>query len=117
MKEGQDNINTAKMKAELILPQELVEAIANKVIEKLTPMLDGNEKHHEESIFTPESLSKFLCVEVSWVYRQVSDKTIPYFKNGKYVRFKKSSIDKWIASHERQPIPKFKHLRNSKVAA
>ncbi len=102
------------MKTELE-PQD-IEAIAQRVIDKLKPLIAGNGKHEEENIFTPETLSKYLCVDVSWVYRQVSDKTIPYFKNGKYVRFKKSSIDKWIASHERQPIPKFKHLSKRMTA-
>jgi excisionase family DNA binding protein len=105
-----------ELKAELTLPDELVEQIADKVAEKIKPSITGNGKHDEVSIFTPDTLSKYLCVDVSWVYRQVSDKNIPYFKNGKYVRFKKSSIDKWIASHERQPIPKFKHLSKRMTA-
>lgn len=104
------------MMAELTLPTEFTELLADKVIEKLKSVLDGRGKHEEENIFTPETLSKYLHVALSWVYRQVSDKKIPYFKNGKYVRFKKSSIDKWISSHEKQPIPKFKYLRN-RVAA
>jgi excisionase family DNA binding protein len=104
------------MKAELTLPQELVDLIADKVFEKLKPLISGHGEHEEENIYTPETLSQYLQVDISWVYRQVSDKTIPYFKTGKYVRFKKSSIDKWITSREKQPIPKFRHLRNRLTA-
>lgn len=102
------------MKAELTLPSELADLIADKVMEKLTPFLNG-KSDTEDCILTPETLSKYLCVDLTWVYRQVSDKTIPFFKNGKYLRFKKSSIDKYISSHERQPIPKFKQIRHSRV--
>jgi len=105
------------MKAELTLPSELVDLIVDRVVEKLKPLISGHGEHKEESsIFTPETLSRYLQVDISWVYRQVSDKSIPYFKNGKYVRFKKSSIDKWITSQEKQPVPKFKHLRNRATA-
>ena len=101
------------MKAEL--QKEDLSAIASFVIGKLTPLLGKQEA--EDQIFTPETLSQYLSVDLTWVYRQASDKTIPYFKNGKYVRFRKSSIDKWISSHERQPIPKFKQIRHSKVTS
>jgi excisionase family DNA binding protein len=98
------------MKAELTLPPELVEAIAEKIIEKLKPLIAGNGKHVEDIIFTPETLAQYLKVDTSWVYKQVSSKTVPYFKNGKYVRFKKSSIDRWIQSREKQPVPHFEEL-------
>ncbi len=100
------------------LEQEDIQAIASAVIEMLKPMLSGNgQQAAKETIFTPESLADYLHVDTSWVYRQVSDKTIPYFKSGKYVRFRKPAIDKWIDSNERQPIPKFKQIRNSRITS
>jgi len=103
------------MKAELLLARELVDQIADKVIEKLKPIIPVDGKIVGETIYTPETLAEYLQVDTSWVYRQVSEKNIPYFKNGKYVRFRKSSIDRWISSHERQPIPKFKQIKHGKV--
>lgn len=103
------------MKAELTLPQELVELIADRVIEKIKPILSGNGKHEgENTIFTPETLAQYLQVDTSWVYKQVSLKTIPYFKSGKYTRFKKHVIDKWIEAQTVRPIPPLKLLKSSR---
>ena len=106
------------MKAEVTLPAELVDEIANRVIEKLKPFLYGyGSRELKEDIFTPETLAKYLSVDTSWVYKAVSNKLIPYFKNGKYIRFKRFSIDKWIASKEREPILNFKQLKNSRLSS
>jgi len=45
-------------------------------------------------------------VEASWVYRQVSMKRIPYFKAGKYIRFRKLDIDRWISRNSVAPHPR-----------
>ena len=93
-----------------LLESEDIQAIAERVIELLRPILSGNGKennHSDDKIFTPETLAQYLQVDISWVYKQVSNKGIPYFKNGKYVRFKKSSIDSWIKSREKKHIPHF----------
>lgn len=82
-----------------------IEAIAYKVVEMLKPLVAGNGKHEtDDIIFTPETLAKYLQVDTSWVYKQVSLKTIPYFKSGKYTRFKKALIDKWIETQTVRPL-------------
>ena len=100
------------MKAELTLPQEFVNEIADKVIERLKPLLSGAGKAEDDVIFTPETLAKYLQVDTSWVYKQVSLKTIPYFKSGKYTRFKKSAIDKWIETQTVRPILPLRLVKN-----
>lgn len=63
-------------------------------------------KTNKEEIFDVNELAKYLKVGVCWVRKQVSYKTIPYFKCGdKFVRFKKSEIDKWVKSKTICPIP------------
>lgn len=86
------------MKAEF--ESQDIEAIAQRLKELLLPIITSNNGHGEDIIFTPESLAEFLKVDISWVYKKVSSKNIPFFKSGKYVRFKKSSIDRWISSQE-----------------
>jgi len=89
--------------------QEDIQAIAEAVIEKLKPLLTGiKAKSEPDTILTPETLAEYLRVDVSWVYKQVSLKTIPYFKSGKYTRFRKSVIDRWIESQSVRPIPLLK---------
>jgi len=85
-------------------PQD-IDAIAQRVIELLAPRLSGNGKKPEDEIFDVQGLAEYLKVETSWVYKQVSSKSIPYFKNGRYTRFKKSAIDKWIEAQTVRPIP------------
>ncbi len=86
-------------------PRE-IELIAEKVVELIKPMLSGNNKgEKEDTVMTPETLADYLKVDITWVYKQVSLKTIPYFKSGKYTRFKKSAIDKWIKTRTIEPIP------------
>ena len=99
------------MKAELTLPPELVKEIALQVVEMLKPLLSGNGKAEPDTIFTPETLAAYLQVDTSWVYKQVSYKAIPFFKTGKYTRFKKAVIDKWIETQTVRPIPPLKLLK------
>lgn len=83
-----------------------IQLIAEKVVELIKPMLSGNGKgEKEDTVLTPETLSNYLQVDITWVYKQVSLKAIPYFKSGKYTRFKKSAIDKWIKTKSIEPIP------------
>ena len=85
---------------------EDVQAIATAVMEMLKPIISLNGRNDAgDAIFTPETLANYLQVDRSWVYKQVSLKTIPYFKSGKYTRFKKSLIDKWIEAQTVRPIP------------
>lgn len=101
------------MKAELTFDyQELVKEITDRVIKALTAIL--SKKQEEDIVFTVESLAEYLHVEPSWVYKQVSLKNIPYFKSGKYIRFKKEAIDRWIQSQTIKPIPSLKILKNSR---
>lgn len=83
------------MKAELTInTQEFAKEIAQEIIDILKPLL--NCKEENDVIFDVPKLADHLGVPKSWVYKQVSLKTIPYFKVGKYTRFRKSDIDKWI---------------------
>jgi excisionase family DNA binding protein len=98
------------MKAEL--ESQDIEAIAYRVVELLEPKLSGNGKQREEDIiFDVKGLSQYLKVNESWVYKRVSVKAIPYFKNGKYTRFRKKDIDRWIDS---QKIPLLTPLKRVK---
>jgi len=87
-----------------------IELIAKRVAELLRSLF--NEKPKEEDcIFDVKGLSKYLQVNSSWIYKQISLKAIPYFKSGKYVRFKKSAIDRWIDINTIRPIP-FEKAKN-----
>jgi excisionase family DNA binding protein len=99
-----ERLSKSAMKSEFELKD--IEAIASKIVEALKPIIAANGRCEvEDIIFTPETLAEYLRVDMSWVYKQVSMKTIPYFKSGKYTRFKKSAIESWIQKQTIRPIP------------
>jgi excisionase family DNA binding protein len=82
-------------------PQD-IEAIARRVADLIKSMLPKGTPS-ADVIMTTQDLATYLHVDVSWVYKRVSWGEIPYFKHGKYTRFKKSSIDAWLDSHTLKP--------------
>jgi len=90
-----------------------IEAIAQRILEVLKPLLSSNGRQGEsDSIFNVKQLAQYLHVDPSWIYKAISLKTIPYFKAGKYVRFKKSIIDEWIRNKTTRPVPFPQSLKN-----
>lgn len=87
------------MKAELTLPTELVDLIADKVIEKLRPLLSGNGNAKEDIIFDVQGLAEYLRVSKQWIYERTHLKEIPHIKVDGQLRFRKKDIDKWLNSY------------------
>lgn len=81
------------MKTELE-PQD-IDLITEKVVERLRPLFKANGKE-PDTIFDVLGLAEYLKVEPSWIYKQVSLGKLPHFRAGKYTRFKKSAMDRWI---------------------
>ncbi len=77
---------------------QLIDAIADKVIASLTPLLNQNSKKMDVNniIFTVESLAQYLHVSKQWVYERVHLNEIPFIKMKKFPRFRKSEIDRWL---------------------
>jgi excisionase family DNA binding protein len=79
------------------LDQEDIDLIANRVAEIIKPLL--NEKNGSgEPFFDVQALAEYLRVDESWVYQQVHLRNIPFYKLGKYVRFRKSELEQWTSS-------------------
>lgn len=103
------------MKAELTLPQELVDLIADKVIEKLKPLITDNCRQ-EDIFFDVPALAEYLKlkkgkngkVSTKWVYERVQFKEIPYLKIKGLLRFKKKDVDKWLISYNIPPVNSMK---------
>lgn len=85
------------MKAELTIPDDMVKAIAQEVIAALKPALT-HRKGEEDAILTPDQLANLLGVSKGWIYEQAALKAVPYHKLGKYLRFRRSAIEKWVDS-------------------
>ena len=51
-----------------------------------------------ETLLTIEQVAAMLAVQESWVYRQVKERRLPFLKVGKYVRFRRADVSKFIES-------------------
>jgi excisionase family DNA binding protein len=97
----------------LNLEQDDLKLIAKDIAETLKLLLKNTKKSDgSDIVFDVRELAGYLKVNESWIYNLVGLKTIPYFKCGKYLRFKKSNIDKWIDSETIQAIPTLSLVNN-----
>lgn len=96
------------MKTELE-PQD-IQAIAAQVVEALKPHLATAGKE-EDTVLDKETLAAYLHVDVSWINRQITDRAIPYIKMGKYTRFRKSHIDRWLDGKKIETLSAVKNFR------
>lgn len=53
------------------------------------------------SLMTIDEVAKYLRIKKVTIYKHVQDGKLPGFKVGSKWRFKKSTIDKWIAEKEK----------------
>ena len=90
----------------MVIPPELVDAISNDLAKKILPLLPtNNARVREQDLLDVDSLAKYLNVQKTWVYDRVKFNEIPYIKMRKYLRFKKTQIDKWLEKQTEKPIP------------
>lgn len=54
------------------------------------------------SLLTAEEVAELLQVNRSWVYNAARQDAIPHVRFGRYVRFRKQSIDAWLSERERK---------------
>ena len=96
--------------------QQDVERIAQRVAEIIKPLLARQKQDEPDTVFDVQGLAAYLHVTPSWVYKQVSLKAIPFFKAGKFPRFRKKDIDRWMETKAVRPIPSLKMVRKRGVA-
>ncbi len=82
------------------LSEQDIEDIARKVVEVLQPHLDKGASK-EDPLFDVKGLAEYLQVNTQWVYQKVHEKKIPFFKAGKYPRFRKSEVDAWLVKRKK----------------
>ena len=84
------------MRAEIQLDtQELISAIIHGVSRELSPLLT-QPRVEEEPLLTVKTLAKYLQGSEQWVYERVHLKEISRIKVGKFPRFTRADIDRWL---------------------
>ena len=77
----------------------LAEALSAKLAVKLKPLLSNKDGGTSgDRILSVDDLSKYLSVDKSWVYHNI--RQIPHFKIGRFPRFRKREVDKWLEQHK-----------------
>ena len=89
------------MKAELHISEELADLIADRVIDKLLPLLEDTSRSGDEEILTINEVTEQFKFKKSQIYYWVSeskyaDNPIPFMKAGKHLRFSKSELIQWL---------------------
>ena len=88
------------------LDEHDLDLIADKVAERLKPLLQKTVKqtNEDDPIFSVKEVAEYLRVDTSFIYKKIQFKEIPHLHVGKYPRFRKGQIDKWLASQTVKPI-------------
>lgn len=61
-------------------------------------------RDNERELLTIDQVAELLKVPKTWIYqrtRERSSNTIPYYKVGKYLRFKSSEVQGWLQEQRR----------------
>jgi len=85
--------------------EALALALAPRVVDALRPLLAGRggQKAADEKIFDVKGLAAYLEVSADWIYKNAEVGDLPHFKCGRYLRFKKAEIEKWVEGHSVRP--------------
>lgn len=56
-----------------------------------------------DALMTAEDVARLLGVNVAWVYAQSRRRRIPTVTLGRYRRYRRSAIERWVAEIEDDP--------------
>ncbi|MTD43653.1 helix-turn-helix domain-containing protein [Conexibacter sp. W3-3-2] len=66
--------------------------------------LSDNTPRHlrspQDALLDAEAVARLLQVPVSWVYAEARAGRLPHVCIGRYRRFRRGTLEEWIASHE-----------------
>ena len=79
---------------------QLVNDIVEKVVERLKPLISNSYGSRGDELMDVKGLADYLKVKKQWVYEKTHMNILPYYKVGKYPRYKKSKIDEWLLEKE-----------------
>lgn len=57
----------------------------------------------QSRLLEADDVARYIGMTSDWVYREVRAGRMPHIRLGRYVRFRRESIDAWLAARERGP--------------
>jgi hypothetical protein len=91
------------MSIQTTIPDELIDRISDRLIERLRPLLTTTRKTEDDTIFDVRGLADYLKTTDAWIRDQARSGKLPCFKSGKYWKFHKRQIDKVFQSRSLIP--------------
>jgi excisionase family DNA binding protein len=58
----------------------------------------------EPRLLEAEDVAQLLGMKTDWVYREVRAGRLPHIRLGRFVRFRRESIDAWLEANETGPV-------------
>ena len=74
----------------------LIDAIVEKVIEKIAPLLNYNSMSKDNELWDVEKVAHYLTKSKSSIYSKTHTNSIPHLKYGQLLKFNKKHIDIWL---------------------
>ena len=57
----------------------------------------------DDKLLTAADVADLMRVTSAWIYAQTRQDAIPHLRLGRYVRYRRSAIEQWMAQIERRP--------------
>ena len=93
--------------------KEDLEAFGQKLLEEAIGFKKAMPPDAKE-IMNLNETSDFTGLARQTLYGMTSQRTIPFFKRGKRILFKRSEIEEWLLENRKQPISEIKlNFKNS----
>lgn len=87
--------------------QRLVELLAPRLVAAIAPLLKttlSKDSQDGNALFSVKQLSEYLGVKPSWIYEKTHFKEIPFIKCGRFPKFRKKEVDKWLEDRKFKPL-------------
>jgi excisionase family DNA binding protein len=63
----------------------------------------ADRPHDSEPLLTADEVASFMRVTRSWVYAETRRDALPHARLGRYVRYRRSAIERWLDESQRGP--------------
>jgi excisionase family DNA binding protein len=74
----------------------LIDTTVEKVFEQPKPLLNNAHDSRDTELKDEKGQAEYRKVKETWVYEKIHTKKIPFQKAGRFPRFRKKHIDKWL---------------------
>jgi len=82
--------------------EALLKRVLNEALQPLLLKLDSHANKPTSEIMNIKQVSELLNISVATIYGKTSARTIPHFKKGKRLYFKRDELLEWITLDKRK---------------